>query len=354
MTERPKIFGHLMTDVIRKGTCVSCGACEAVCPVNTVKLEDGTPKLVGLCTACQMCYWNCPIAVFDVGEMEKKVFGRTRTEEEAAIGVHEAIYAVRAKGNEILGRAQDGGAVTALLYQFLSDGGEGAVVAGVEEEAPWKAKPMVVRTKEEVLKGAGTKYTPSPTLVGVASALQEYNLRKIAVVGTPCQMKALGKIETGAYCEARISEAVKLKIGLFCMETFSYPSFMEYLENEGIDAAKVDKFEIKGGRFIANQGGETVHRVRLSKVKQLVRGCCHSCDDFTAEFSDLSVGNVGSPDGWSTVIVRTEVGEKALKAAEKAGLVEIRSVEEGKSGLGLVERLAVKKREGAEKAGEAE
>jgi len=354
MTERPKIFGHLMTDVIRKGTCVSCGACEAVCPVNTVKLEDGTPKLVGLCTACQMCYWNCPIAVFDVEEMEKKVFGRTRTEEEAAIGVHKAIYAVRAKENEILGRAQDGGAVTAILYQFLSGGGEGAVVAGVEEEAPWTATPMVVTTKEEVLKGAGTKYTPSPTLVGVASALQEYDLKKIAVVGTPCQMKALGKIETGARCEARISEAVKLKIGLFCMETFSYPSFMEYLENEGIDAAKVDKFEIKGGRFIANQGGETVHRVRLSKVKQLVRGCCHSCGDFTAEFSDISAGNVGSADGGSTVIVRTDVGEKALRAAEKAGLVEIQSVEEGKSGLGLVERLAVKKREGAEKAGEAE
>jgi coenzyme F420-reducing hydrogenase beta subunit len=54
------------------------------------------------------------------------------------------------------------------------------------------------------------------------------------------------------------------------------------------------------------------------------------------------------------VIVRTDVGEKALRAAEKAGLVEIQSVEEGKSGLGLVERLAVKKREGAEKAGEAE
>jgi coenzyme F420 hydrogenase subunit beta len=244
--------------------------------------------------------------------------------------------------------------VTALLYQFLSDGGEGAVVAGLEEDAPWKARPMVVRSKEEVLKGAGTKYTPSPTLVGVASAIQEHDLKKIAVVGTPCQMKALGKIETGARCEAKISEAVKLKIGLFCMETFSYPSFMEYLENEGIDPVKVDKFEIKGGRFIANQGGETIHRVRLSKVKQLVRGCCHSCGDFTAEFSDISAGNVGSPDGWSTVVVRTEVGEKALKAAEKAGLVEIQPVEEGKSGLGLVERLAVKKRKDAEKAGEEE
>jgi len=307
---------------------------------------------VGLCIACQMCYWNCPVVVFDVEEMEKAVFGRTRTEEEAAIGVHKAIYAVRAKENEILGVAQDGGAVTALLYQFLSDGGDGAVVAGVEEDAPWKAKPIVVRSKEEVLKGAGTKYTSSPTLVGVASAVQEHDLKKIAVVGTPCQMKALRKIETGARCEAKISDAVRLKIGLFCMEAFSYPSFMEYLENEGIDAIKVDKFEIKGGRFIANQGGETVHRVRLRKVKHLVRGCCHSCGDFTAEFSDISAGNVGSPGGWSTVIVRTEVGEGVIKAAEEAGLVEIKPVDEGKSGLGLVERLAVMKREAAEKGEE--
>ena len=44
-----------MTEVIRKGTCVSCGACDAVCPVNTVKLDNGTPKMVGLCIACQMC-----------------------------------------------------------------------------------------------------------------------------------------------------------------------------------------------------------------------------------------------------------------------------------------------------------
>ena len=352
MSEKPKIFGHLMTEVIRKGTCVGCGACEAVCPVNTVKLEDGTPKLVGLCIACQMCYFNCPVAAFDIDEMEEEVFGRSRTEEEAAIGVHRAIHAVRAKGDEILGVAQDGGAVTALLCQFLSGGGDGAVVAGVEEGAPWKAKPVVVRSREEVLRGAGTKYTPSQTLVGVASAVKEHALKKIAVVGTPCQMRALRKVETGARCEADISDAVALKIGLFCMETFSYPSFMEYLGNEGIDASEVDKFEIKSGRFIANQGGKAVHRVRLSKVKELVRGCCHSCGDFTAEFSDISAGNVGSPDGWSTVVVRTEAGEEALRAAEKAGLVEVQPLEEGKSGLGLVERLAVKKRKDAEKRGE--
>lgn len=347
MSGRPKIFGHLMTEVIRKGTCVSCGSCVAVCPVNSIEMEAGVPKLVGLCVACGMCYANCPSADFDVEEMEKLVFGQTR--EEADIGVYRTIHAVRATDEAILERSQDGGAVSAILKQFLSEGGDGAVVTGKEEDAVWVAKPVVASTEQDVLDSAGTKYTSSPTLVGVGSAVSEYAKEKVAVVGTPCQMRGLSKVETGDFADAKIRDAVDLKVGLFCMETFNHASFMEFLEKEGVDASEVDKFEIKSGRFIANKGGEELYNVRLSKVKELVRPCCHNCGDFTSEFADISVGNVGTPDGWSTIVVRTQRGEEALKAAEKAGLVEIKPVEEGKSGLGLIKRLAKKKRRDAEK-----
>lgn len=347
MSGRPKIFGHLMTEVIRKGTCVSCGSCVAVCPVNSIEMEAGVPKLVGLCVACGMCYANCPSADFDVEEMEKLVFGQTR--EEADIGVYRTVYAVKVTDEAILERSQDGGAVSAILRQFLSEGGDGAVVTGKEEGAVWFAKPVVASTEQDVLDSAGTKYTSSPTLVGVGSAVSEYAKEKVAVVGTPCQMRGLSKVETGDFADAKIRDAVDLKVGLFCMETFNHASFMEFLENEGIDASEVDKFEIKSGRFIANKGDEELYNVRLSKVKELVRPCCHNCGDFTSEFADLSVGNVGSPDGWSTVVVRTQRGEEALKAAEKAGHLEIKPVEEGKSGLGLIKRLAKKKRRDAEK-----
>ncbi len=348
MSERPKIFGNLVAEVIRKNTCVTCGVCEAVCPVNTVKIEDGTPKLAGLCISCQLCYWNCPVASFDVSEMEQKVFGRTRTDEETAIGIHKGIYAVKANDEEIQKKAQDGGAVSSILVSFLSNGGDGAVVAGVEENKPWSAKPVVATSREDILKGSGTKYTNSPSLVGVASAIQEYSLRNFALVGTPCQMQGIRNIETDPWSDERIKGAVALRIGLFCMETFNYSSFMEYLTKNDIDVSKVEKFEIKSGKFIAHQNSEEVHNVKLAEVKSLVRSCCHVCGDFSAEFADLSVGNVGSPDGWSTVIVRTEIGETALTTAEKSGLVEVKPIDEGKRGKGIVVRLANLKRKNAE------
>jgi len=350
MSGRPKIFGHLMTEVIRKGLCVSCGACSAVCPVNSIVIEEGTPKLVGLCIACGMCYNNCPRSGFDVDEMETRVFGRKRSEEEAETGVIHACYAVRAKDDEVLKVCQDGGAVTAILSQLLSDGGECAVVAGLEEGKTWVPKPVVALSKEEVREASGTKYTSSPTLVGVSSAVEEYQKRRVAVVGTPCQMRGLRKIEAGACSEARIAGAVDLEIGLFCMETFSHRSLMEFLEREGVDASGVTKFDIKRGRFIAWRGGETIYDVKLGKMKELVRPCCHACDDFASEFSDLSVGNVGSPDGWSTVIVRTERGEAALRAAEKGGVIEVKPLDEVKPGLKAVVKLAKLKKKRAESA----
>jgi coenzyme F420 hydrogenase subunit beta len=46
--------------------------------------------------------------------------------------------------------------------------------------------------------------------------------------------------------------------------------------------------------------------------KAIEKGCAY-CDDFTAKLADISVGSVGSPDGYSTVIVRSDAGKKLLE-----------------------------------------
>ena len=71
MSARPKIFGHLMREIINTGKCVSCGTCISVCPAETVKLIDGLPKLTGICLLCGMCYSNCPQLEFNIENVEK-------------------------------------------------------------------------------------------------------------------------------------------------------------------------------------------------------------------------------------------------------------------------------------------
>ena len=305
------------------------------------------PHLVGDCIECGLCYANCPRTTFSVDEMDEAIHGRTRKESEQLTGIYRAVYAARTMREDIHEKAQDGGVVTSLLSQFIEDGGDAAIVAGLEEDKIWMPIPVMAKDKETVIECAGTKYTSSPTLIGVKNAVKEEKLGNIAVVGTACQMRGLSRLTLGKSRNKRFTDSVGLRVGLFCMETFNYGDLMDYLESNGVDPGKVTKFKIKSGRVYAYKGDEVVHKARLKKVKALVRPCCHRCDDFTSEFADISVGNVGSPGGWSTVILRTERGEKALMSAEESGLVELAPIDDFEVGETLVHRLAKMKKDSA-------
>ena len=344
MSQPKKTYNDLKKDIIDTELCISCGTCEAVCPVNAIELKETIPNLVGKCIEFGICYANCPTASFNNDIMEQKVFGRTRKPEEKLTGIYQQAYQAKATQEDIHTKAQNGGVVTALLTQFLNDGGDAVIVADLEEEKIWVPKPTVAKTREEVIKAAGTKYTPSPALVGVKKAVKEEKLGKIAVVGTTCQMRGLSLATEGPLKNKKIEDAVALKIGLFCMETFNYDRYIQYLKDKDVDPEQVTKFEIKNGRFYAWKGEERLHRTKLANVKPLIRHGCTHCTDFTSEFSDISVGNVGSPAEYSTVIVRNEKGQKILDAAIKSGLIEATKIEDFDKGETLVHKLAEMKK----------
>ena len=83
-------------------------------------------------------------------------------------------------------------------------------------------------------------------------------------------------------------------------------------------------------------------KIPLNEAKSCVRKNCNICMDFTSELSDLSVGSVGSPEGWSTIIIRTDKGMELLKNAERDNYIKTKSLSE--SGLKLMERLENKKK----------
>jgi coenzyme F420 hydrogenase subunit beta len=129
------------------------------------------------------------------------------------------------------------------------------------------------------------------------------------------------------------------------MESYKYDTLIEnYLISKGIDPTTLTKVAIKKGQFIATSGDNEVLRVPLKDISQHVRGSCHQCDDFTAEYADISVGGVGCPEGYSTVIARTQKGFDILMEAAKAGVVELRELKPDEKGFQRVLNMAQIKR----------
>ncbi|WP_082098631.1 MULTISPECIES: Coenzyme F420 hydrogenase/dehydrogenase, beta subunit C-terminal domain [unclassified Methanosarcina] len=75
------------------------------------------------------------------------------------------------------------------------------------------------------------------------------------------------------------------------------------------------------------------------RTEDTVRPSCEVCTDFTALKADISAGAVGSPNGYTTLIVRTPVGQYLLESAVASGKLSVG----GEVSLGIIEKLATKK-----------
>jgi coenzyme F420 hydrogenase subunit beta len=106
----------------------------------------------------------------------------------------------------------------------------------------------------------------------------------------------------------------------------------------GLAAKDVIRFEIKKGMFRAIDNDGNAHEVKIEETDKFTFKGCGPCFDFSSELADVSVGSVGSADGWSTVLTRTDMGEKLYASALAAGAVQERAVSE--NGLALAKRLA--------------
>ena len=136
---------------------------------------------------------------------------------------------------------------------------------------------------------------------------------RIAMVGTPCEIMAASKLQH--YTDSPID----VKLGLFCMENFSYKYFGNLLE-------EIEKFRIeKGFVFLFLKNKETV-KIPLSEAKRIIRKNCNICVELTSETSDISIGSIGSDDGWSTVIIRTKKGEEIIDGAIEQKFIEAKEL----------------------------
>jgi coenzyme F420 hydrogenase subunit beta len=275
------------------------------------------------------------------------LFGRHRKEEEVS-GIYRSLQVARATETKVIERAQDGGVASAIVLDALASGAiEGAVLTGIDPNQPWCPLPMIAKTREEVLKCAGTKYCYSPIFQALKQSLDQ-GLKHIAFVGTPCQILAVRRMQKANL--RKLVDPIVFSVGLFCSESFSYQGLMveKIQKGLGVDLHNVEKLNIKGRMQVSLKDGKTLE-IPLKEARTYAQASCRFCEDFSSEFADISLGGVGL-GGWTFTAVRTEQGQCFYDAAVSKNVLEVRAAKEFQSALDLLVRLSVSKRRNALKS----
>jgi len=336
--EEKKDFSDLKREVVDAGECMLCGGCVTTCRLLdlgylSIDLSEERPVMVEgrQCPVnCGYCYYQCP-----------------RVEEPELREELEEIYEVVSKDEEIKAACPDGGVVTSLLASALAD----AIVEGcitVADRGGLTPEVRVAMNKAGLIESADGTYGYTAALTGIADAILNYGLWSVALVGTPCQMAAYEKmlaVGRGTHNAHDFSSNVRLRIGLFCTGAYSNDKLLsDYLERErGISINEITKLDFREDGLHVYADDKELLRAGLNEIADYKRAGCKICDDLTGQFSDLSVGTIGSPPGKSTVIIHTDFGKEVFESARKWDFIDAKPMD--KSGVDLIHRLQKEKKE---------
>jgi coenzyme F420 hydrogenase subunit beta len=334
MGSEVKTFHDLEKEVQRYNFCGKCGGCVSFCSASNLGAlkvgPDGTPMFADeeKCLKCGICYMICP-NTRDLDEELKK-----KAKWEPPIGPIKDLLSAQTTNPDVGERCTDGGVVTSLLLYLLDKHMiDGALVS--KSDGPFHRGPLLATSGEEIVSASGSHYDESFSIAELGSQYSTYSpamqelksLRKglidrVAMVGTPCQIHTVRKMQVLGIIP---SDVIKYCFGLFCMENFSFNDIqLRHLEKQyGFDLTQVTKVNVKEDFFIYLKNGKVIH-IPFEEIDTIARSACLVCPDFSAEFSDASFGGLGSPEGYTTVLLRSERGKKAYRGALAAGYIKER------------------------------
>lgn len=326
-----KTFEDLIKDVHEKGLCGECGGCVSFCSagdIGAIKMSESGPPVYANkenCKECGFCYYVCP-QTHVLNDLLNDKF-----ENIPPIGKWQNITSSITTSETIAKKATDGGVVTSILNYLLdSKLIDGAIVC--KKEGPFNRVPFLATSKEDLIQAAGSYYDLSKQVIG----LEKYNtfiptntklkdlinsdLLNIAIVGTPCQIHSIRKMQQLSIIPAHI---VKYTLGLFCNLNFSFndEDRKKMEEKFNFKFKSLEKMNIRDDIIINIKDDEEKH-ISFSDVDEFVRPACRACSDFSNVYADISFGGLGSQKNHTTTIIRTKIGAEIYRDALKKGYIK--------------------------------
>ncbi len=315
----------LEREILTQQWCTSCGACVGICPY--IKVVKDKVVIIEACGITEgKCYDFCPRTSTDLAALEQMVFGKPSPD--LALGSYISIEMAQAEDSNVRSAGQYGGVVSALSMFAMATGELSSALLTRPFGKAFMPGRDLVSSSPEVLQCARSNYIASPTLAGMNQALKQ-GTNKIGVVGTPCQVLALRKMQASSFDSS--AEKVGLIIGLFCTWALSYREFSQYLKRK-VDLALINRRDIPPppSNILTLTTETTSIEIPLDEIREFIKPTCRICFDMTAEFADISVGMVEGIDDWNTLIIRTEQGEGLIQEAKKAGVIRTEPLEKAR------------------------
>ena len=341
----PKTFQDLITEVHDKGICQECGGCVSFCSsaeYDIIALKDPYSPPVYInkdkCLECGICYHICPQTHILDDELNRTY--QFKDFSSMPIGNYKNIYSCQATDQEFLKYGTDGGVVNSIInYLIEKKLIDGSIVS--RTDAPFSREAAFADSKYDLIKASGAKLEMSPhldeiqkfcTYTDSIQKLNHYKFKKLAVVGTPCQLYTIRCMEDLGVTP---SQNIEICLGLFCFENFLFDrSQIERFEKDfNVSLENIEKLNIKEDlifKLKEDGTGEKVIHIPFNQLEDYMRPACRACNDFTNIYADISFGGLGSPDKYTTVVTRTKKGEEILSKTIDAGVIRASELDKSK------------------------
>ena len=275
-----------------------------------------------LCTDCgisrssdpKRCGRACQFIAPDYDGLEQQVHGRKRDAgrvDELHFGPFRRMW--RASLKTPLPGAQWTGITTRLGERLLESGKVDAVLAmSGDPDDRWRPVPVLVTRASDMKQCRGMRmgYAPLLSLLEPAAA---QGIRRLAVIGIPCQVYALRALERELGFEKIYV------IGTPCSDNTSTENFHAFLARLEDDPSRITYLEFRADYHVELRFDDG--RTRTIPFLQLPLSdlppdffplTCRTCVDYTNALSDITVGYMGG-QGQQWLIVRNERGEEILE-----------------------------------------
>lgn len=290
--------------------------------LHDVTLMSNDRRLSGrprLCSDCGLCdsylrprmAETCLFVRNRMEEVERRLHGRLRNPgDEMDFGIYREMAILRMK--RPVPNAQWSGMITTLAVRLLERGEvEAVILAGTAPGTRFQPQPVLARTPDEVRACVGNKPCLSPNL-SMLDAVKEAGIKRLAVVGTGCQIQILRQAEAELGLE-RLD-----LIGIPCSDNVTYEDQRFFLSTISRSADTVVHYEFMQdfSLWLKHENGkrERVNYIDfpMDKLQGIFPSACLSCFDYPNALADITIGYMGAPLGWQWVLARTARGSELL------------------------------------------